>query len=260
MGLLSLAVATVAGSLAAFCAAASTPPTTNESSVKTERPRLGRIDGQRPNQYWRDRAAATTKPSADELSEVDDFMKENSPKRWGKIQDMPDKRKDNIMQFVVQRYRMLQDLKRNDEDMYNLRVKRLKIEDEIFDLGWDLKNSKNGDQNNAQLESTRKELRKTVRALVDNRIEEHRLRLKQWQEKMDEERKRMVAEQNSEDQFVDSSVKAIENDMRWPGMGDFVMPLPGGRTAPPGRELRNMAPAAPATQPNSSSSSSNDAR
>ena len=214
-------------------------PTTNESSVgpKSDRPRLGRIDGQRPAGYWRDRSTATSKPSSDEQREVDDFMSENSPKRWAKIKDMPDNRRDKLMGFVVQRYRMLEDLQKNDPAMYDLRVKRLKIEDEIFALGWDLKNNKS---ENFSADTAKKELRKKVRALYDSRIDEHRLRLKQWQEKIEQEQKKLAEEKANLDQFVESSVNAIENDMRWPGMGE--MPFPG-RSAPPGKELRNMAPA-----------------
>ncbi len=232
--------------LCAACAFAASP-TTNESAVggggKSDRPRVGRMDGQRPPGNWRDRySGVTTKPTSEELREVDEFMNENSPKRWSKIKDMPDDRKSKLNGYVVQRYRMLQDLKQNEPAMYDLRVKRLKIEDEIFSLGWDLKNNKNEKSENFSADATKKELKKKVRALADSRIDEHRLRLKQWQEKMEQERKRLAEEQANVDQFVDSSVNAIETDMRWP-MGDLVMPLPSGRNALPGRELRNMAPA-----------------
>jgi hypothetical protein len=221
----------------AFAFAAS--PTTNESSVgtKSDRPRLGRIDGQRPAGNWRDRSIATSRPSSEELREVDEFMNENSPKRWAKIKDMPDERRSRLNGFVVQRFRMLQDLKQNDQAMYDLRVKRLKIEDEIFSLGWDLKNNKN---ENFSPDAAKKDLRKKVRALADSRIDEHRLRLKQWQEKIEQEQKKLAEEKANIDQFVDSSVNAIENDMKWPGLGE--MPFPG-RSAPSGKELRNMAPA-----------------
>ena len=236
----SLAAVVMGGFFVAFSFAAA--PTTQESDHKGERPRLGRIDGQRPAS-WRDRASATTKPAtADEQREVDAFMTENSPKRWARINDLPEKRRDELKKFVLQRYRMLQDLKQVDSQMYDLRLKRLKIEDEIFDLGWALKNNKD---EKFSPEAARKELRVKVRALANSSIDEHRLRLKQWQEKMEQEAKRLNEERATIDQFVDSSVTAIENDMRWPGMREMVMPLPG-RNTPPGRELRNMAPA---TQP-----------
>src|SRR5690242_7828111 len=104
----SFAGMVVAGCAALFCLAASAP-TTNESSergnAKSDRPRLGRIDGERP-MSWRDRNA-TTRPSEEEEADVDAFMSDNSPERWKKIKEMPEKRQQNIRQFVTQRYRML---------------------------------------------------------------------------------------------------------------------------------------------------------
>lgn len=228
--------------LIALCAAAAAP--SDSDHAKPDRQRSNRPDGQaRPSGSWREHAA-TTKPSAEEWEDVDAFMDENSPKRWAKFRDMPEGRREKLKPFFNQRYRMLQDLKQNDSAMYDVRIKRLKIEDDIFSLGWDLKNTRS----DASADSTRAELKKRVRALADSRIEEHRLRFKQLQERLEQERTRIAVETAGVDQFVKNGMDALESDMRWP-MGDLVIPMPvRGGSGNPGRETY-LAPATQSTSP-----------
>src|SRR5437763_460721 len=115
------------------------------------RPDGSRPDGMRPGdamrrrEWWRENgpgagAAPTTRSiSPEEWQDIERFMTTRSPKRWAKFNEMPDdERKQRLGGFVVVRYRAMQELKQNDPAMFDIRLRRLPIEDEIFELGWQL--------------------------------------------------------------------------------------------------------------------------
>src|SRR5262245_57046071 len=121
---------------------------------------------------WRRDGGPTTRPiNDDDRRAVDAFMQKNSPKRFARIQDRPDMRKEKLYEFLAFRLRMLDNLKQNEPGIYDLQMKRMPIEDEIFDLGWQLRH----DADNP--DELRKKLRQQVRAMMDSRMEERRLRI-----------------------------------------------------------------------------------
>ena len=212
---------------------------------------FNRPDGQRLRQWWREGGGAGGGPATRPISEADwqeitQFMKQYSPKRWAKLTDLPEERQGRLKSFVADRYRMMQQMKQNDPAMFDLRLKRLPIEDEIFALGWDL-NHKPDDA-----DATRKKLREQVRMLIESRIDEHELRIKELKDRLEQEQKRLAEAKANKDSMIDASMAAIDNE-RWPAMGELVPPMPGeGRPPqqrPPqrdrDRELRNAAPVTP---------------
>jgi hypothetical protein len=83
--------------------------------------------------------------------------------------------------------------------------------------------------------------RTAVRALVDSRVEERKLRVKQLKGRLEMEQQRLADEEADKDRAIDASMAAIGRQ-RWPAMGEMVPPLPPQR---PLRDPRNLAPVNP---------------
>jgi hypothetical protein len=194
--------------------------------------------------------------------DVDWFMKKWTPTRWQKFSELAEnQRKEKLKTIVANRYRAMQELKLNDTDTYQLRIKRLQIEDRIFDLGWRVNHNgeppttqpaavDDGDRAAAasrpsyasmSADQLRTELRKEVRSLIANRIEERRLHVRQLSERLNSETARLNEEQQNVDQLVETGMSNIEKQ-RWPGIGgELVPPMPSGASsAPPSPRSRNV--------------------
>src|SRR5439155_22967679 len=75
----------------------------------------------------------------DEMGQIETFMKAYSPKRWEKLQqDVPEDRRKRILDNIRMQYRWMERLKEEDPTIYDIRIKRLPVEDEMFEIGWEL--------------------------------------------------------------------------------------------------------------------------
>src|SRR4051812_46190452 len=92
-----------------------------------------------PNAEARPRGEGWRRDLTDaERTEVEEFFKSKSPKRYEKYDQLSDERKQKLLEAVGGQYRMLQRLQKDDPEMYQVRVSRLPIEDEMFALAWEL--------------------------------------------------------------------------------------------------------------------------
>jgi hypothetical protein len=255
------------GAISGWSASTPTPATNNSSSGESEstaEPRRG--DGgapippmHNPSRQW-SRENLLRPIGREEWDAVDWFMNRFTPTRWQKFKEMPDDRhKERLKTILANRYRVMQELKVNDTDTYSLRVRRLQIEDRIFDLGWRVNH--NGEPPTSQpvvapdqpanaraagpfanmtQDQLRTELRKEVRSLIANRVEERRLHVKQLTERLNAETARLNAEQGNVEQLVEAGMKNIEKQ-RWPGIGgELVPPMPSGGGSGGGPRSRNV--------------------
>jgi hypothetical protein len=243
--ILASAMAVGGGAVSVWSASAPTPATTNPSSAvdstteTTTPPPQERRREERRQQWSRENDPSMARPlrAEPQWGDVDWFMNQWTPNRWAKFRDMPEgQRKDKLKSIVANRYRAMQELKLNDTDTYQLRVKRLQIEDRIFDLGWRVNHNGEGPTTqpapaaDARLtpEQLRAELRKEVRTLIANRIEERRLHVRQLSDRLKSETARLDDEQANVDRLVEAGMKNIESQ-KWPGIeGGMVPPMPGG--------------------------------
>lgn len=162
----------------------------------------------------------------EEKTEIEQFMKSYSPRRWEKFQDVPEDRKDKILSNIRAQYRWMKRLKDEDAEIYDIRIKRLPIEDEMFALGWEMR------QESRATEATRKKLKDQVRLFVDNSLAERRVRLARWQDRLKQEQQWLAEQQSSlqqdlarHDMLVDKGVDAIENDRGITELRDLAGPL-----------------------------------
>jgi hypothetical protein len=120
--------------------------------------------------------------SEEERAQIEQFMRAYSPKRWEKFQDVPDDRKDKILNFIRTQYHWMERLKEEDPKIYDIRIKRVPIEDEMFAIGWEIHHS-----DSKSVPELRKRLREQVRLFVSNSLEERRARLDRWRDRLKEQ-------------------------------------------------------------------------
>jgi hypothetical protein len=226
----SIILAAVVAVLASANLALAQAPTTRRSRPMVERrgdatmPRLGR---EHLGTY--DPAATGGQLSDAEREEVMRFMEKYSPRRAQRLKDVPEKRQEPILRHIDAQYRALQRAKDEDPQIYELRLKRLPIEDAMFDLGWQLKHD---DDNTTRVtnEELRSRLRDQVRQFVDNCLEERRLRadrqaqrIRQEQQKLESEQKQLGELIANKESLIEKGVSAIEEE-RAGALKDLVAP------------------------------------
>ena len=187
----------------------------------------------------------------EEKTEIEQFMKSYSPRRWEKFQDVPEDRRDKILSNIRAQYRWMKRLKEEDAEIYDIRIKRLPIEDEMFALGWEMR------QEAHPTEATRKKLRDQVRLFVDNSLAERRVRLARWQDRLKQEQLWLADQQSSlqqdlarHDLLVDKGVDAIENDRGMAELRDLAGPMLQRGFRPSNPENNSAQTTAPAQNSN----------
>jgi hypothetical protein len=167
--------------------------------------------------------------------EIATFMKTHSPKRWQRFQDLGSERREKLFHSIRQQYHWMQRLKEDDRQIYDLRLKRLPIEDAMFDLSWQLRHADAKDE--AEL---RAQLRQQVRAFLDSSLAERELRLARWrervrqgQEMIQREESRLAEASANREQMIEHGMKLVEDQnleqlKRWAG------PMFGPRSQNPG--------------------------
>ena len=179
---------------------------------------------------------------------VERFMKAHSPERLRRLDEVPEDRREMVRRSIVRRFDSLQQTQEREPEMYDLRVERMRLEDEIFTMALKLKEVVKPDA----VEKTRKELRTKVKALLENRLSERRLRLQQAERRLEEERKGLQREEAELAEIVEKRVTGLLEEDRWPGLGELIdrpgMPPPEDRARrfrdAPG-ERRDRAPGSP---------------
>src|SRR5205823_4356852 len=89
----------------------------------------------RPGEWRREfpRSYGPDEPISDEKwKQIEELMKKYSPQRWERLQEVPEDRRDDIRRAMARRYDLLERLKEQEPAVYDLRLKRLAIEDQIF--------------------------------------------------------------------------------------------------------------------------------
>jgi len=161
-----------------------------------------------------------------EWTQAEAFMKENSPRRWAAFEKIPgdNPHRLTVMRAFYGRYRMLQGLRDEDPALYDLRMKRLKLEDNVFGLVWDLKHEDAPDVK----QKIQTELKAQVVELVDVGIQERGRRIERLETALKDEKERFAKDQNNRDGLVKEQLDRILKDdngdpMRPPSPGEQSM-------------------------------------
>lgn len=152
--------------------------------VSAARPEERRREADRPQKVDRPDPGAATDPAvkaatsqdksatfADDVSETEKFVRENSPNRYkgmkqGKLKPGP---------VMVSRFREMRNLQAEDKVLYDIRVEQMKQEDEIFPVISRVRE-------NPSDPAARAQLHELVGKLVDLRKREHDYRIKKLED------------------------------------------------------------------------------
>jgi hypothetical protein len=136
------------------------------------------------------------------------FMKEHSPNRFTAIDSLPEgERKTNVKELAARNYLNWMKVMREDPELYAVILKRVAVEDDIFDLVTQLHKD-----SPEKVDATRAKLKDKVAALVDVGIEERRLRLKRLQKTVDEQQQKLADDSSHRDTLVSERLKTILSD------------------------------------------------
>jgi hypothetical protein len=158
-----------------------------------------------------------------EWTQAEAFMKDNSPRRWAAFEKIPgdNPHRLTVMRAFYGRYRMLQSLRDEDPALYDLRMKRLKLEDNVFGLVWDLKHEDAPDAK----QKIQTDLKAEVVELVDVGIQERGRRIERLETALKDEKERFAKDQNNREGLVKEQLERILKDdngdpMRPPSPGE----------------------------------------
>jgi hypothetical protein len=142
-----------------------------------------------------------------EMEAVSEFMAKYAPNRWHALQDLPDDGalRRGVMNFVVARYRQLKEIRDEDERLYEIKLKQLVAEDEIYGLVAPLKSPGERDLH-------RDDIKVAVRKLLALNQEERQRRVERIKQSLDSEERRMAAEREHQDQLVEARTTALVVD------------------------------------------------
>ncbi len=145
-------------------------------------------------------------PTDEEWAQVTQFMKEHSPKRWAAMEQLLGEGKSGpkVRHWMYVRWKMLQTLRQESKDLYNQQIRTVKLEDDIFGLGREYRNSKDDSAKKAIQEAIRG---KTVELLRAG-IEERKLRIQQIESLLKQEKERLEKDGHNFDSLVNRRVEA----------------------------------------------------
>jgi hypothetical protein len=149
-------------------------------------------------------------PSPEEMESAMNFMKEYSPKRWDAMQKLSKERQDLLKDAVYRRFRMLEVLRVTDDQkfpIYELQLKRVATEDEIFGLTRDLRTCVTGDESKIKAK-----LHDKIAELVDLGIQERKIRIARWQKQLSEEQEKLAHDVSSRDDVIRKRMRVAERE------------------------------------------------
>lgn len=216
---------------------------TTGPSTKPSRPAMERREGferrdgvrgfgrERMGTYNPDGVNPQAPVTNEEQAEVEKFMSTYSPKRWEKSKSIRPDKKNDLLRLMRNQMRSLQRMKLEDPKIYELRLQRLPLEDDIFSLGWQVKHPTEGGESEEQL---RAKLRQKIREFVDNSLAEQTLRIEHMQERLRRQQDDLNAAQKKlkdfaarKDAVIDNSVEDVANG-RSGALKDLAGPFFGG--------------------------------
>jgi hypothetical protein len=159
-------------------------------------------------------------PDTDEWDKIKAFMKQHSPERLNRLEEIGDeKRQEAVRNMFAARYRMLQEVKERDPELYDIRLKRLPVEDKAFELSWRLMRKQA-----EKPEEARKQLRAQLRELVKSRLQERAVHLRHMEQRLKLEEQRMQAEEQRIEETVEANLsdlaeERLPRDLRPPQFG-----------------------------------------
>ncbi len=140
----------------------------------------------------------------EDVQDVMVFMRVHSPNRVRAMEGLPEdsSARRGVMAFVVARYRALQAVKDEDPQLYDLNVKQVEIEDELYGLLAPVRTV--GDR-----EKLRDRIRDAVKRQMETNLAEREHRLNRLRESVQREERRLDSDRSQLDQLTDTRTNAL---------------------------------------------------
>lgn len=147
-------------------------------------------------------------PTEQEWTDIAAFMKTHSPKRLERLEEIgDDKRQQNVRNMFAARYRAMEELKERNPELYQIRLNRMPIEDEVFALSWETAHSPN-----PTTSGERQKLRPLLRQLITSRLQERMLRLKQTEQRLALARQQLQEDEQRIEALVEENLADIADE------------------------------------------------
>lgn len=146
-------------------------------------------------------------PSDKEYEQASQFMREHSPNRWQAMEDLPEEGglRRGVMNFIIARWRILQSTREEDAQLYEIKLKQVTVEDNIYGL---LAHT----QSPAEREPLRKELREQARSLATLGLAERERRIERLQEMLKKQEELLSTDRSQLDAVVEQRTQALIQD------------------------------------------------
>jgi hypothetical protein len=185
------------------------------------------------------------KISDEEWVEIAKFMSENSPHLWAVYDKLPEKHKEGAKSNIARRYRSLKSLGGRDPALYEIELKRVKVEDAIVGILGEIR--KPGDKEPEKQKQLKQDLHDKIEELWAVRMEDREIQLSRIERqlqafKMDDTLKALREEKEAESSeerrvdWVQSRYRHLLGNVG--GRPGWIGPpgmMPGGRGRPADR-------------------------
>jgi hypothetical protein len=167
-------------------------------------------------------------PSDEEWQEAAAFAQQYCPNRLEALDQLEELQRERLRAALYARYQHLAQIKENDAEVYELRLKRLQLEDEVFGALRAVRQAAEGGQSAA-----RDAYRAKVTALIQNGLAERALRLERLERSVASERDRLQKDQARLGELVEARMQEIDRERDNP-LAELLMRRRDGvaRTSP----------------------------
>jgi hypothetical protein len=156
-----------------------------------------------PEKYRADHPRISERELEKEWEACKLFLSVHSKNRYQQIENMPGGPKKPFEQFLVGRFRLINRIKSQSPELYNLKVREIELDDDVFGICLKLK-SKTGDK--ARLQS---ELKAKIAELFDLGVSERKLRIGLVETALEDQKKILKTEQDGHDKLVEDRFNAV---------------------------------------------------
>lgn len=158
----------------------------------------------RPGERLRSRMAERAQGTEEEVAEAMQFMTEHSPNRVRAMEALPESgaSRRGVMAFVLARYRALQAVKEEDPRLYDIKVKQVESEDELYGLLAPTRTI-------SERERMRDKIRIATKAMIEQNIAEREHRLERLRQQLQREEQKVNADRSQMEARVDARAQVL---------------------------------------------------
>ncbi len=144
-------------------------------------------------------------PTDAEWSQVEAFMRQNSPNRWKAFEQLAAENRvpRSLRRWMFARWRMIQGMGQDSPELHEQRLAHVQLEDELFGLVGQWRTTDASAQ-----PALRLNIREKVGQLIDASLKERRARIQRSRELLDREAQRLEREEANRNQLIDRRTEA----------------------------------------------------